>query len=85
IVTQEAIKNVESIFLKYDVVKGCNYTLFWSDNGDDWRQLELPDAKPLDGKFVAQWGFSPRAGFIIEGPTTKPSTFSEATVEYRVK
>lgn len=76
-------KNIEkkkSLHLKYEATAGQYYSFFWSGNGIDWVPVILKDSEKVDGTFIAQWGYSPRVGFIIQGDNKTQHRFSELNI-----
>ncbi|MFV0591724.1 MAG: glycoside hydrolase family 43 protein [Draconibacterium sp.] len=74
-----------SVFLKYEAVSGRYFQFFWSENGSDWIPVLVNNEQQLDGKFLAQWGFSPRAGFIAQGSPESTFHFSDLKINYHFK
>ncbi len=77
------IKKSKSMFLKYEAVDGRYFRFFWSENGVKW--IPVKENVQVDGTFVAQWGCSPRVGFIIDGKECSTSKFSELKIQYNQK
>jgi hypothetical protein len=48
---------------------------------------EIPDPTIfwVDGTFVAQWGYSPRVGFVMEGKENSTHRYSELRIAYSAK
>ncbi len=61
------IEIASSLFLKYQAIDGRYIQFFWSDNGESWTPFGWAENDVIDGSFLPQWGFSPRAGFIVKG------------------
>jgi hypothetical protein len=71
------------MFLKYEAVDGRYFRFYWSENGVNW--IPVKENLQVDGTFVAQWGCSPRVGFIIDGKECSTSKFSELKIQYNQK
>jgi beta-xylosidase len=82
ILAQEKIPESASVFLKYEASKGRYFHFFWSENGIDWIPLKAGDNLQVDGTYLAQWGFSPRVGFIVDGENGATASYSELRIEY---
>lgn len=81
-----ATKNFEGIipqYLKYEAEKGRYFHFFYSENAEDWIPVKVGDEFQVDGTYLAQWGFSPRVGFILKGEEGDFASFSELKVEYK--
>ena len=83
ILANEEIGEMGAVFLKFEALKGRYFHFFWSENGRDWIQIKIGDNYQVDGTFIAQWGFSPRAGFIVNGNKGDLFRFSELVVSYK--
>ncbi len=79
---QESITGNDSIFLKYEARDGRYYKFYWSANETDWKEMKIENTPEFDASFIAQWGFSPRAGFIVDGKSTSTVAYSFLKVEY---
>lgn len=82
ILTREAINETGSIYLKFEAIDGKYFQFFWSENGTDWIPVRIGNEYQLDGTFIAQWGYSPRAGLIAEGLAGSSFRFNSIEVEY---
>lgn len=82
---KEQIDIQKSIYLKYKAVDGRYFQFFWSVNGESWKPLNIGDNNTVDGAFLPQWGFSPRAGFIIQGSPNNKARYQFLEVEYEFK
>jgi hypothetical protein len=82
ILAQEKIPGSGSVFLKYESSKGRYFHFFWSENGTDWIPVKANNEYRVDGTYLAQWGFSPRVGFILDGPKGAAASFTELKIEY---
>ena len=81
---KEAVKQARSVFLKYEAVEGRYYRFFWSTDGQDWKPVALPN-NTVDATYIAQWGYSPRAGFIADGALSVPPRYSSVDITYQYK
>ncbi|MBK6282623.1 MAG: family 43 glycosylhydrolase [Draconibacterium sp.] len=82
ILTQEIIPESGAVYLRYEALKGRYFHFFWSENGEDWIPVKVGENYQVDGSYLAQWGFSPRVGFILNGEKGSTATFSELKVKY---
>tara|TARA_R110002049_G_scaffold308913_1_gene514888 strand:+ start:34255 stop:35838 length:1584 start_codon:yes stop_codon:yes gene_type:complete len=82
ILFQKSIKDTKTIHLKYSSISGRFLQFFWSENGKDWMPLKVNDENKIDASFVAQWGYSPRIGFIVQGDTSMRHQYKNIKVEY---
>lgn len=82
VLAEVKLDNPASVFLKYEAVTGRYFHFFWSENGEDWIPLEVDGQQQVDGTFLAQWGFSPRIGFIVNGNGKNLFRFSSLKVKY---
>ncbi len=82
ILAQEKIPEGGAVYLRYEVSKGRYFHFFWSENGEDWIPVKVGENHQVDGSYLAQWGFSPRVGFILNGEKGSTASFSELKVEY---
>jgi beta-xylosidase len=82
ILSTEDIGELGSVCLKYEAVSGRYFQFFWSENGEDWIPVPAGGEYTVDGTFIAQWGYSPRAGFIMEGEEGGTHSFTELRIEY---
>lgn len=82
ILATTSIGEVGSVHLKCEVVAGRYFQFFWSENGSDWVPVQVGNEYTVDGTFIAQWGYSPRAGFLVEGEAGSVHRFSELSMEY---
>jgi xylan 1,4-beta-xylosidase len=83
ILSKHDLKTAKSVFLKYEAVNGRYFKFYWSNNGKDWNAIKHQNSIEVDGTFVAQWGYSPRIGFIVEGESK--AKFSKITILYDSK
>lgn len=83
ILTQEKLPENASVYLKFEASKGRYFHFFWSENGEDWIQVKAADNFQVDGTYLAQWGFSPRVGFILNGEKDTTARFSELQIKYK--
>lgn len=83
ILSKEPIHSANSIFLKYEAVSGRYFQFFWSENGVDWLPIKVRNEYQVDGTFLAQWGFSPRVGFMVEGNEAGKFRYSELNIHYK--
>ena len=81
---KEKIDIKHSVFLKYQAIEGRYIQFYWSDNGENWNPLNIAD-NTIDGTFLPQWGFSPRAGFIVSGENNNKAIFKSLKIEYDFK
>jgi beta-xylosidase len=72
-----------SVYLKFEASKARNFNFFWSENEEEWIPVKVADNFQVDGSYLAQWGFSPRVGFILNGEKDTTARFSELKVEYK--
>ncbi len=79
---EEPMNEPGSVFLKYEAIAGRYFQFFWSENGKEWIPVEIGDEYQVDGTFIAQWGFSPRAGFIVQGKENSSFRFSDFKIDY---
>lgn len=77
ILSEKQIANTGSIYLKYEAVAGRYFQFFWSENEADWLPVKIGNEHQVDGTFIAQWGYSPRVGFIVDGDEKDTFRFSE--------
>ncbi|WP_319229304.1 glycoside hydrolase family 43 protein [Draconibacterium orientale] len=82
VLVEVKLDNPASVFLKYEAVTGRYFHFFWSENGEDWIPVEVDGQQQIDGTFLAQWGFSPRVGFIVNGNGKNVFRFSSLKVNY---
>lgn len=82
ILAQEKLPENSSVYLKFEVSKGRYFHFFWSENGEDWIPVKAADNFQIDGTYLAQWGFSPRVGFIVNGEKDTTARLSELKIEY---
>ena len=82
ILTQEKLPENASVYLKFEASKGRYFHFFRSENGEDWIPVKAADNFQIDGTYLAQWGFSPRVGFIVNGEKDTTASFSELKIEY---
>lgn len=82
ILAKEQINEMGSVFLKYEAISGRYFQFFWSENGSDWIPVEVADNNQVDGTFIAQWGFSPRVGFVVNSKKGDAFRFSELKINY---
>ncbi len=80
---KQGIGEMGSLFLKYEALAGRYFHFFWSENGADWVPIEVEGDYMVDGAFVAQWGYSPRVGFIMEGKEGSMHNYSELRIDYK--
>ncbi|MDA3820940.1 MAG: hypothetical protein PF590_10835, partial [Candidatus Delongbacteria bacterium] len=73
------IEERESLYLKHEARDAQYFSFSWSENGTDW----YPVMDDVDGTFIAQWGYSPRAGFIGEGKTGTLYNCSGLIIHYQ--
>lgn len=83
ILVKEDISGVVPKYFKYEAEKGRFFHFFYSENGDEWIPIKLGDEYQIDGSYLAQWGFSPRVGFILNGTEGDNVSFSELKVDYK--
>ena len=81
----EPLSKMDSVYLKYESVDGRYFRFFWSINGETWNQLKTGDNDIIDGSFLPQWGFSPRAGFIVNGANNNEARYKSLKIEYEFK
>jgi hypothetical protein len=82
--TEEShIAGVIPKYLKYEAEKGWYFHFFYSENGEDWVPVEVDGEFQIDGTYLAQWGFSPRIGFILNSTEEDIANFSELRVDYK--
>jgi beta-xylosidase len=79
----QKIKNSKSVLLKFEAISGRYFRFYWSENGTTWNAVLVNNTGTVDGSFVAQWGYSPRVGFIIGGESK--AQFSKITMRYNNK
>ncbi len=72
----------ETLFLKYESIDGRYYKFYWSPDKVQWHSMQMPETPVFDAAFIAQWGFSPRVGFIVDGQSSKPSGFEAIEIHY---
>lgn len=72
--------NGDEVYLKYTVTDGKHIEYYWSAGGTDWKPIEIDGKKSYDATFLATWGFSPRAGLMVEGG--KGGNFARTRVQY---
>ncbi|MFO7669468.1 MAG: family 43 glycosylhydrolase [Bacteroidales bacterium] len=82
ILASTPIRAMGSVHLKYEVLEGRYFQFFWSENGEDWIPIPAGGDYTVDGTFIAQWGYSPRAGFIVDGEVGIIHRFMEIRMEY---
>ncbi len=82
ILVQEKIPESAMVYLKFEASKGRYFHFFWSENGEEWIPVKAADNFQIDGTYLAQWGFSPRVGFISNGGVGSTAAFSELKIEY---
>ncbi|WP_430971859.1 glycoside hydrolase family 43 protein [Sunxiuqinia rutila] len=82
ILSEMALNKPASVFLKYEAVSGRYFQFLWSENGEDWIPVQVDQQQLVDGTFLAQWGFSPRVGFITKGSGKNAFHFSSVTIKY---
>jgi len=78
----EKIPESTSVFMKYEASKGRYFHFFWSENGIDWIPIKAGDNYQVDGTYLAQWGFSPRVGFIVDGKNGATASYSQLKIEF---
>ncbi len=83
ILSEQQIGKTVSIYLKYEAVAGRYFHFFWSDNETDWFPVKIGNEYQVDGSFIAQWGYSPRVGFILAGEENNTAVYSEIKIEYQ--
>jgi hypothetical protein len=71
-----------TVFLKYEAEAGRYFQFFWSEDGIDWVPFKAGADYTVDGTFVAQWGYSPRAGFMMDGLAGSVHSYSQLRVDY---
>ena len=81
--SKQRIGEMGSVFLKYEAQAGRYFQFFWSENGQDWIPVDKEGDYTLDGTFVAQWGYSPRGGFVMEGKESSTHRYSEIRIAYQ--
>ena len=82
VLAKESRTGIASIFLKYEARDGRYYKFYWSTDETNWQEMKIGNAEEFDASFIAQWGFSPRAGFIVDGKSTSPAVYSFLKVGY---
>jgi hypothetical protein len=82
ILFKQGIKTNKSVFLKYKAQQGRLFRFYWSENGREWQPVALRESEVVDGSFVAQWGYSPRVGLIVDKNTEAP--YAKITVKYHL-
>ena len=82
VLANESISGNDSVFLKYEARDGRYYKFFWSVDGTDWKEIKVGSNAEFDASFIAQWGFSPRAGLIVVGQSPEPVSYSFLNVIY---
>lgn len=82
ILAKEAINEMGSVYLKYNATDGRYFQFSWSENGSDWIPVKIGNEYQVDGTFVAQWGYAPRAGFIMDGEPGNDFRFNSLKVNY---
>ncbi|WP_346862011.1 family 43 glycosylhydrolase [uncultured Draconibacterium sp.] len=82
ILAEEQINKAGSVFLKYEAVAGRYFQFFWSENGEDWIPVKAGNDYQVDGTYIAQWGYSPRVGFIVQGKEDHSFRYSELKINY---
>ena len=80
ILGKEPIADNESVFLKYEAADGRYYRFYWSTNKVDWTPMDIGDTDRFDAAYLPQWGYSPRAGFIVDGEGATPSRYSSLAI-----
>jgi beta-xylosidase len=83
ILSIQKIKNRKSVLLKYEAISGRYFRFYWSENGTRWNAVLVNNSVEVDGTFVAQWGYSPRVGFIVGGESK--IQFSKISIRYDSK
>jgi beta-xylosidase len=82
ILAEEQISEMASVYLKYEAVSGRYFQFFWSENGEEWIPVKVGNEYQVDGTCIAQWGYSPRVGFIVQGNEDSSFRFSELEISY---
>ncbi|MCG6190097.1 glycoside hydrolase family 43 protein [Maribellus maritimus] len=82
ILAAEPINEMGAVYLRYEATNGKYFEFFWSENGEEWLPVNVGNEYQLDGTFIAQWGYSPRAGFIVEGDVNNDFRFNNLKIEY---
>ena len=83
-VHREKIDIKNNLFLKYEAVDGRYIQFFWSNDEKNWYPINFGD-NIIDGAFLPQWGFSPRAGFIVGGSPNNKARYKSLKIEYEFK
>lgn len=82
VLAKQSVAAGQRIFLKYEARAGRYYKFYWSADEVTWQQIQIGNAAEFDASFIALWGFSPRAGFIVDGQSTHPASYSFLRVGY---
>jgi hypothetical protein len=76
------LENAGSVYLKYEAINARYFQFFWSLDGKEWMPVETTSGLQVDGSFIAQWGYAPRAGFIFGEHTGSSFAYNEIRVKY---
>ena len=76
------VSEAKHVYLRYRAEKGRLLHFDWSLDGKEWNPVSISGKSILDGSFLATWGYSPRAGLLVEGELLGEHLFSEVKVSY---
>lgn len=82
VLSETCLTNETDIYLKYKVERGKYVQFYWSVDGSDWQAILINDDEQLDATYLATWGYSPRAGLIMNGNEKIAFKYSEQNINY---
>lgn len=82
---EENIPSASSVFLSFQSDSGRYFNFYWSLDGNEWKPLTTLSDQRINGTFIAQWGYSPRTGIVIDGSAKSTYRFSKFNTEYRFR
>jgi beta-xylosidase len=62
-------------YLRIEVVKGCYCSFSYSEDGKDWKEIEI-DPSPKDYRYLVRWDRVARPGLIHIGLSDEPAEFT---------
>jgi len=73
---------VATPYLKIEVTKGCYCSFYYSEDGKDWKDIEIAPS-PKDYSYLVRWDRVARPGLIHSGLFEEPAEFSTFKSSWR--